>query len=120
MALEMSNQASGGVSRLAVRSRQVAALILALRERDLWPPLVPSVVLVECLQGHTGRDRKSGQLAGLQPVLDRLGQKLVDRHAAATNDQCPLRPEGLGKRGEAGKRLRRATALHFNSHHRAA
>jgi hypothetical protein len=47
---------SGGVSRLAARSRQMAALILALRERDLWPPLVPSAALVECLQGHAGRD----------------------------------------------------------------
>ena len=34
---------SGGVTRLAERSRTTAALILALREENLWPPLVPSI-----------------------------------------------------------------------------
>jgi hypothetical protein len=47
---------SGGVTRLAERSRDSLALILAFREQGLWPPKVPSVVLVECLQGHAGRD----------------------------------------------------------------
>jgi hypothetical protein len=47
---------SGGVSHLAERSRQAMALIVALRNEGLWPPVVPSVVLVECLQGHAGRD----------------------------------------------------------------
>jgi len=28
----------------------------ALRAAELWPPLVPSVVLVESVQGHAGRD----------------------------------------------------------------
>jgi hypothetical protein len=43
---------SGGVTRLAERSQQTVALILALRDEDLWPPFVPSVVLVECLHGE--------------------------------------------------------------------
>jgi len=47
---------SGGVTHLAERSRQGAALILALCREGLWPPVVPSVVLVECLQGHAARD----------------------------------------------------------------
>ncbi|HKY35100.1 MAG TPA: hypothetical protein VJN18_04105 [Polyangiaceae bacterium] len=47
---------SGGVTRLAERSKQTLALVVALREAGLWPPRVPSVVLVECLQGHAGRD----------------------------------------------------------------
>ena len=47
---------SGGVSRLAERSREAAALIQALRGEGLWPPRVPSVVLVECLTGHGARD----------------------------------------------------------------
>jgi len=47
---------SGGVSRLAERSRSAIAMILALRDRNLWPPIVPSIVLVECLQGHLARD----------------------------------------------------------------
>ena len=47
---------SGGVSRLAERSTRVLALIRALRNDGLWPPLAPTVVLVESLQGHSGRD----------------------------------------------------------------
>lgn len=47
---------SGGVSRLATRSRRAAALLVALREEGLWPPFVPSAVLVECLTGDPGRD----------------------------------------------------------------
>ncbi len=47
---------SGAVSRLAERSREALSLIVALREEGLWPPTVPAVVLVECLEGHAGRD----------------------------------------------------------------
>ena len=47
---------SGGVSRLAARSKAAAALIASLREAGLWPPVLPTVVLVEALHGHPGRD----------------------------------------------------------------
>ncbi len=47
---------SGGVSRLAERSKRTLALIRALRDDGLWPPIAPTVVLVESLQGHSGRD----------------------------------------------------------------
>ena len=47
---------SGGVSRLAERSARALALIRALRDDGLWPPAAPTVVLVESLQGHIGRD----------------------------------------------------------------
>jgi 4-aminobutyrate aminotransferase-like enzyme len=47
---------SGAVSRLAERTREAAALMRALREEGLWPPIVPAAVLVECLQGQSGRD----------------------------------------------------------------
>ena len=47
---------SSAVTRLAERSRFAAALIQAFRAEGLWPPTVPSVVLVECLEGHARRD----------------------------------------------------------------
>ena len=47
---------SGGVSRLAERSTRTLALIRALRDDGLWPPIAPTVVLVESLQGHSGSD----------------------------------------------------------------
>jgi hypothetical protein len=47
---------SGAVTRLAERSGRTAALIAALRAEGLWPPVVPSMVLVECLTGEGPRD----------------------------------------------------------------
>ena len=72
---------SGGVSRLAVRSRQVAALILTLRERDVWPPLVPSVVLVECLQGHAGRDAPANALLKTCDIVEDVPERVARRAA---------------------------------------
>ena len=42
---------SGGLSRLSSRDRATAALLLALRRRGMWPPVVPTMVLVESLTG---------------------------------------------------------------------
>jgi len=47
---------SGGVTHLAERSARAAALIQALRAEGLWPPVVPTVVLTECLTGEGPRD----------------------------------------------------------------
>ena len=72
---------SGGVSRLAVRSRPAAALILALRARDLWPPLVPSVVLVECLQGHAGRDAHANAFLKTCDIVEEVPERVARRAA---------------------------------------
>jgi predicted nucleic acid-binding protein len=72
---------SGGVTRLAERSQQMAALILALREEDLWPPLVPSIVLVECLQGHPGRDALANRFLKTCDILEEIAQPLARRAA---------------------------------------
>lgn len=72
---------SGAVSRLAERSQRAAALILALREQDLWPPAVLSVVLVECLQGHAGRDALANRFLLTCDVVEELPQALVRRAA---------------------------------------
>jgi hypothetical protein len=72
---------SGGVTRLAERSPQAAALILAFREEDLWPPVVPSVVLVECLQGHPGRDALANRLLKTCDILEEVAEPLARRAA---------------------------------------
>ena len=72
---------SGGVSRLAERSRQSAALILALRDHGLWPPLVPSVVLVECLQGHAGRDALTNRFLKTCDIVEQIEEPLARRAA---------------------------------------
>lgn len=72
---------AGGVSRLAERSRQAAAFILALREQGLWPPVVPSVVLVECLQGHAGRDAVANRFLKTCDVVEGIPESLARRAA---------------------------------------
>ncbi|HWN43759.1 MAG TPA: hypothetical protein VNW71_16150 [Thermoanaerobaculia bacterium] len=72
---------SGGVSRLAERSQKVAALILALREEGLWPPLVPSIVLVECLRGHPGRDALPNSFLKTCDIVEEIDEPLARRAA---------------------------------------
>lgn len=72
---------SGAVSRLAERSRRAAALILALRAEGLWPPLVPSVVLVECLQGQAGRDASANRFLKTCDVVEEIPEPLARRAA---------------------------------------
>jgi hypothetical protein len=72
---------SGGVSRLAERSRQTAALIQALLDDGLWPPRVPSVVLIECLAGHAGRDANANRLLKTCDVAEDVPEALARRAA---------------------------------------
>lgn len=72
---------SGGVTRLAERSRSAAALILALREDGLWPPVVPSVVLVECLEGHAGRDAVENRFLKTCHVVETVTESVARRAA---------------------------------------
>jgi hypothetical protein len=52
---------SGGLSRLAARTKTSVSLIRALTEQELWPPLVPTTVLVESLHGDAGRDTNTNR-----------------------------------------------------------
>lgn len=65
---------SGGVSRL-VADR---AFIAALRQRELWPPEVPAVVLVECLTGDHRRDHAVNRLVSMcvvRPVDEPMARR---------------------------------------------
>jgi hypothetical protein len=72
---------SGGVSRLAERSPRAIELLTALRREGCWPPLVPSVVLVECLTGHAGRDANTHRLLRSCTVATELPEFLARRAA---------------------------------------
>jgi hypothetical protein len=52
---------SGGLSYLGARSAAAAALICSLRRENLWPPIIPTMVLVESLQARPGRDAALNQ-----------------------------------------------------------
>ncbi|MHB1524872.1 MAG: hypothetical protein ACYCZN_01105 [Candidatus Dormibacteria bacterium] len=73
---------AGGVSRLAERSRSAAALLITLRGAGLWPPVVPSAVLVESLTGHVGRDASANRLLKGCDVVTELPEPLARRAAA--------------------------------------
>lgn len=53
---------SGGLSRLSQRTRRAAALIEALRAENLWPPVVPTMVLAESTTGAAHRDANINRL----------------------------------------------------------
>jgi predicted nucleic acid-binding protein len=72
---------SGGVSRLAEHTRQAAAIIMALREQGSWPPVVPAVVLVECLEGHVGRDALTNRFLKTCDIVEEIGEPLARRAA---------------------------------------
>jgi len=53
---------SGGLSRLSQRSRRAAALIEALQAENLWPPVVPTVVIAESTSGAARTDANINRL----------------------------------------------------------
>lgn len=52
---------SGGVTRLSARSKPALALIRSFVDEGLWPPIVPTMVLVESLQGDPARDANANR-----------------------------------------------------------
>ncbi|HEX9776036.1 MAG TPA: PIN domain-containing protein [Actinomycetota bacterium] len=72
---------SGALSRLAERSAGSIALIEALRAAGLWPPVVPSVVLVESLRGHAGRDARVNRFLKTCVLGDAVPEGLARRAA---------------------------------------
>jgi hypothetical protein len=72
---------SGAVTRLAERSARAAALIAALRAEGLWPPVVPSVVLIECLIGEGSRDAAHNRFLRTCDVADSVPVLLARRAA---------------------------------------
>lgn len=72
---------AGGLRLLAERSTRALALLRALRDRGLWPPLVPSPVLVECLSGDESTDAAVEQLLEAVDVVVDLPEPLARRAA---------------------------------------
>jgi predicted nucleic acid-binding protein len=63
---------SGGLSRLSQRNRRAAALIEALQAEDLWPPVVPTIVLAESTTGAAHTDANINRLlksCDVEPVV---------------------------------------------------
>lgn len=73
---------SGGVSRLARRSQDAAALIMVFARQGLWPPLVPTVVLVECLSGRPQYDAVTNRFLKTCDIAEELPDHLARRAGA--------------------------------------
>ena len=72
---------SGGFGRLSERSKRALALVEELRAAGLWPPVVPTMVLVESLQGHAGRDANANRFLKTVMKEEVVGIELARRAA---------------------------------------
>ncbi|MGH9108290.1 MAG: hypothetical protein ACRDY3_02285 [Acidimicrobiales bacterium] len=70
---------SGGVSFLAKRNQDAVATIRALVRDGEWPPVVPSVVLVESLSGRQRQDAAVNRLLKVCDIGEDLPVPLVRR-----------------------------------------
>jgi predicted nucleic acid-binding protein len=73
---------SSGVSALVRPGTTRIARTRDFERRQLWPPIVPSVVLVECLTGHPGRDATTNHVLKGCTIVDRLPTPIARRAAA--------------------------------------
>ncbi len=73
---------SGGVSRLARRSQDAAALIMTFARQGIWPPVVPTVVLVECLNGRPKHDAVTNRFLKTCDITEDLPEHLARRAGA--------------------------------------
>ncbi len=73
---------SGGVSRLAQRNQDTAAIITVFKRDGLWPPAVPSVVLVESVTGRQQADANVNRLLKTCDLHEQLPESLARRAAA--------------------------------------
>lgn len=72
---------SGAVTKLACRDRQTAAIIGALRREGLWPPVVPSVVIVESVTGRPGPDANTNRLLKTCDIVTEIPERTARRAA---------------------------------------
>lgn len=70
---------SGGVSRLSRQNQETTALIAVFRRDGIWPPIVPSLVLVESLTGRQRHDARLNRLLKTCEVIEELPERLARR-----------------------------------------
>lgn len=77
---------SGGMTRLSARSKPALALIRSFVDEGLWPPIVPTMALVESLQGDPARDANANRFlktciiqSEVTPVIARRAAELRRR-----------------------------------------
>ena len=77
---------SGAVTRLARKDHLSAARIGSLKRHGVWPPVVPSVVLVECLTGRQRMDAVTNRFLKGCDVEEQLPEQIA-RKAGRLRDR---------------------------------
>lgn len=72
---------AGGLRLVAERSTRALALLRALRDVELWPPLVPAPVLIECLSGDAETDEALERALRTVDLVAELPEALCRRAA---------------------------------------
>jgi hypothetical protein len=72
---------SGGLSYLAGRDRRVELVISDLRSEGAWPPVVPSMVLIESLSGRPRNDVAVHRLLKICEIVEEVSIGLARRAA---------------------------------------
>ncbi|MGE3620884.1 MAG: type II toxin-antitoxin system VapC family toxin [Acidimicrobiia bacterium] len=70
---------SGGLSGLSHRTRRARAMIEALRQESLWPPVVPTVVLAESTSGSPRTDTNVNRFLKMCDVEATLSEATARR-----------------------------------------
>ncbi len=70
---------SGAVSRLAIPVQKTASALAALKDEGIWPPVVPSIVLVESLSGRQRTDTTVNRFLKTCIILEDLPERLARR-----------------------------------------
>jgi hypothetical protein len=78
---------SGGLSFLAKRNQDAAAVIRVLVRDGLWPPVVPSVVLAESTTARQRHDATLNRLLKTCDIVEALPEPLA-RRAGELRDQA--------------------------------
>jgi hypothetical protein len=73
---------SGGVRHLARRRPDSAALIAVVERDGLWPPIVPTVVLVESLAGRQRTDATLNRFLKTCDIIEDLPERVARRAGA--------------------------------------
>lgn len=73
---------SGGVTRLARRNAESLATIRAFRREGLWPPVVPTMVLVESVTGRQRTDANVNRFLKTCDIIERVPEGIARRAAS--------------------------------------
>ncbi|MBP2349531.1 hypothetical protein JOF29_000614 [Kribbella aluminosa] len=77
---------SGAVSFFVEGSSRAKAVLAVLGIEGLWPPIVPSAVLVECLTGHPQKDVRTNRFLKSCDIGVTLDESAARRAAKLRTD----------------------------------